>query len=267
MPGVVEPGARLERGRQVVAPERRMAPVVDRRAHRPEATRRSRGRVPQDASGLGSSAPSNRPSRCARWAATSDALHSAIRHHGAVADRLERARRAPTLRRLGARASPPGAPRPPQRVDVEVDHVLPAGRTQRRAYFPPRATTRRGSPRGARRRPPAARGARARPPTSPPCPTNAGSSLDTAPRPICVAVAAAPSRATSRRSAGAASAMHDTAAGDEHRPLGARRAARPRARHRARAERAAPRARTDGSTSAGIEISADRARTSAGSSR
>ena len=78
--------------------------------------------------GPGSPAPSNRPSRCARWAATSDV---------STPDPPPRGRRrppraiagAPALRRLGERASRREHPGRRSGIDVEVDHLLPGGRT------------------------------------------------------------------------------------------------------------------------------------------
>ncbi len=60
----------------------------------------------------------------------------------------------------------------------------------------------------------------ASPPMMPPCPKNLGSDVEIVPRPIWVAVAAAPSWSTRARSCGRGVRHRDAAARDHERPLG-----------------------------------------------
>ena len=103
------------------------------------------------------------------------------------------------------------------------------------------------------------------PPISPPWPKNPGSPVGTTPRPICVVVAAAPSRAPSARSSAVAPAR-TTPPPATSRGRSAERSSRAASSTSPAAGRGAGDS-TTGSSSAGSPISAATARTSAGSSR
>ncbi len=136
--GVVEPGARLERARQVVAPERRVAPVVDRERVVRQPTGElacEGGRVDRRDSVVRALEKLGEVRRVRRDERVEP---RPVRPRGAVAERLEER----------GEALAPASPRQDERrrrehpgrrtgVDVEVDHLLRARRPERRgASFP-----------------------------------------------------------------------------------------------------------------------------------